>query len=125
MRQFKSGAIRSSNDGKIEYYGFRHPLIEKSFGEYMLRHQVQEDGKLRSSDNWWKGWDKEVSLQSLIRHLEDLTAIHAGYNVYKVRDKGEKTIYTKDEMKGEKVSAEDCLNAIKFNCNAYLLEILK
>lgn len=130
MRKFDSGAVRSSNAGKNEYYGYRHPLVEKSFGDYMRKHQIQEDGKERKANNWWGGWDKEVSLQSMIRHMEDLTALHAGYNVYKIYTKeGEKTVYSKKEIftfsKCIKVTEEDCLNAVKFNSNAYLLEVLK
>lgn len=133
MRLFKSGATRSNAGGKISYYGFRHPLVELSFGKYMLRHQIQEDGKKREPNNWWKGWNKSVSIQSLVRHCEDLQAIYAGYDVWKIRDKnGEETRYTKigtvfNLEKGqicEMVTEEDCLNAIKFNCNAYLLNIL-
>lgn len=137
MRKFSSGAVRSNAGGKIEYYGFRNPLCELSFGKYMLKHQVQEDGKLRSSSNWWGGWSKDVSLQSLVRHVEDLQAIHAGLTVIKVRNKKkeiETTYYLqpnelpyksgKDE-ECEVVSEEECVNAIKFNCNAYLLEHLK
>ena len=103
----------------------------------MLKHQTQEDGNQRKANNWWSGWDKEISLQSLIRHLEDLTALHAGYKVFKIRHKkgieGEKTIYlqqgkeliTSDYQSVESVTEEDCLNAIRFNSSAYLLEILK
>ena len=134
MRKFISGAIRSSNNGKNEYYGYRHPLVEKSFGDYMKKHQVQEDGQERKSNNWWGGWDREVSLQSLIRHLEDLTALHAGYDVWKVySDSGEKTVYClkgkpfniKDNEKCICVTEEDCCNAIRFNSGSYLLEVLK
>ena len=134
MRVFKTGATRSSNSGKNEYYEYRHPLVEKSFGDYMKKHQVQEDGKERKANNWWSGWDKEVSLQSMIRHLEDLTAIQAGYEVWKVySNEGEKTIYSnpgetfyiKKDLKVVKVSEIDCCNAIRFNSGAYLLEALK
>lgn len=127
MRHFETGAIRSSNKGKNEYYGFRHPVIEKSFADYMRKHQVQEDGNLRTSNNWWGGWGTEISLQSMIRHLEDLTALHSGYKVWKVYDNGEETIYSNEKPKGKvvEVSIEDCLNAIRFNTGAYLLEHLK
>ena len=133
MRLFKSGATRSNAEGKISYYGFRHPLVELSFGKYMLRHQVQEDGKKREPNNWWRGWNKSVSIQSLVRHCEDLQAIYAGYQVVKVRNKdgetthyikeGQQVIVTKDD-KCEVIGEEECVNAIKFNCNAYLLNIL-
>ena len=129
VRKFKSGATRSSSEGKIEYAGFRHPLCELSFGKYMNKHRVQEDGKLRESNNWWNGWTTDVSLQSMVRHVEDLQAIHAGYNVYKIKSKdGEETVYTTSEYKGNGVAditEEECLNAIRFNTQSYLLEHLK
>ncbi len=134
MRKFKKGSIRDTNKGKISYYGFRHPLVEHSFGKYMLKHQKQADGQLRSPNNWWGGWSEDISIDSLIRHAEDLQAIHAGLYVYKVRDNGEETVVLpypyKEIFKKELpknwnlVSKEDCYNAIKFNCNAGLLEHL-
>ena len=37
MRTFKGNATRDTNKGKkISYFGFRHPLVEHSFGKYML-----------------------------------------------------------------------------------------
>lgn len=137
MRRFTSGAIRSQASGKIEYYGFRHPIVELSFGKYMLKHQKCEDGSIRASNNWFGGWSTDISLQSMLRHVEDLTALHAGLNVYKIRtEKGEETIYLAENQNlklpegvtlknVEIVTIEDCLNAIKFNSGAYLLEHLK
>lgn len=134
MRQFNGEAVRDSDKGKIHYLGFRHPLVEHSFGQYMLRHQVCADGSIRKADNWWDGWSEQVSLDSMLRHVADLEALNAGYDVYKVRGKnGEKTIYQKsgsilktekDEIV-QKVDEEETLNAIRFNCGSYLLEILK
>jgi hypothetical protein len=133
MREFKGGATRSNSDGKIEYNGFRHPLVELSFGKYMNKHQVQEDGKLRSSNNWWNGWDKKISLDSLVRHVEDLQAIYDGFIVIKeMVNKKEITHYLQPiqlpfitNNKTTVVSEEECVNAIRFNCGSYLLEHLK
>jgi hypothetical protein len=134
MRIFLSKATRDTNKGKISYYGFRHPLVEHSFGKYMLRHQKQANGKLRSPFNWWGGWSEDISIDSLTRHTADLEALHAGLFVYKVRDKGEETVilpysYEKTFKKSlpknwTKINKEEVLNAIKFNCNAYLLKLL-
>lgn len=133
MRLFKSGATRSNSDGKISYYGFRHPLVELSFGNYMLKHQVQEDGKIREPNNWWKGWDKKTSLESLVRHVEDLQAIYSGLVVVKeiVKNK-ERTHYLQPnelplitDNKVSVISEEDCYNAIRFNCGSGLLEYLR
>ena len=134
MRNFKSGATRSNADGKLEYFGFLHPLVDKSFCEYMNKHRIQEDGKLRDSNNWWKGWDKSISLQSLVRHVEDLKAINAGLMVIKLRNgKEEKTYYLQNGKtliipkgyEAEEINEEECVNAIRFNCGSYLLDILK
>jgi len=129
MRKYKTGSTRSNADGKIDYLGFTNPLTEHSYGKYMLKHRVQEDGELRDADNWWKGIDQNATIQSLIRHTKDLEAIHAGYYVYKVRDKEEeKTVVSIKPLKAFKyceVTKEECLNAIRFNCGSYLLEELK
>lgn len=134
MRVFSSSATRDTNKGKIAYYGFRHPLVEHSFGKYMLKHQKQADGKLRSPDNWWGMWDTDISLDSLTRHITDLEALHAGLFVYKVRDDGEETVvlpYSYEETfkkplpkNWTRVDEEESLNAIRFNCGSYLLKLL-
>lgn len=133
-RIFESGANRNSSNGKLEYLGFNHPVLEQKFAEYMHKHRVLEDGTLRDSNNWWKGWDKEVSLQSLNRHVQDLNAIHAGYIVVKFKtNKGETTKYITIEefvlMRVgrndiEVVTEEDCCSAIRFNSMAYLLQTI-
>lgn len=131
IRRFESGATRSSSDGKIEQYGFRHPLVEHSFGKYMKVHQVQENGERRTSNNWWCGWSEDISIQSLVRHVEDLQAIQAGLYVYKVKGfDGENTVVSihpieELEETGARVSKDDCYNAARFNCTAGLLEHLK
>ena len=131
MRKFKGNAVRDTNEGKISYFGFRHPLVEHSFGKYMLKHQTCADGSKREASNWWSGWSEDVSIDSLVRHVEDLQAIHAGLYVYKVRGfNGENTIVNDKPIKelekfGARVTKEDCYNAARFNCGAGLLEYLK
>ncbi len=132
IRKFKTGGLRDCGDGKLNYYGFRHPLLEQSFAKYMHEHRKMQDGTLRDADNWWKGWDKEISLQSLVRHVEDLQAIHAGYMVIEERDDEgvHKTYMTRDEAcmlthDFKVITAEECTNAIRFNAEAYKLQLLK
>lgn len=130
MRKFETGAIRSPATGKVEYYGFRHPRVELSFGQYMEQHQTMENGEKRTSKNWWGGWDTEVSLQSLVRHTEDLQALQAGYKVYKERgENGEVTHYLSGTEKPGagwvECDAIETANAIKFNANAFILQKLK
>jgi len=141
IRKFDNGAFRDTSDGKYDYFGFRNPLIEQSFAKYMHEHRKMSDGTYRDADNWWAGWDKEISLQSMIRHLEDLQAIQAGLIVFELRYNGgvhkiyltggiekanEKVKEWKESDIGFKwITAEDCLNAIRFNSGAYLLQELK
>lgn len=68
MTAMESGATRSSSEGKPDYRGYISPLALRMFGEYMLRHQTQADGKQRSSDNWKKGMPLERYIESLMRH---------------------------------------------------------
>jgi len=140
IRKFEGGGLRDSGEGKHDFFGFRHPLLELSFAEYMQSHRKMEDGTLRDAANWWKGWDKEISLQSLIRHVEDLQALQAGYIVFEVRDEGgvhKEYVKSIDEannkvrdwkdmkVKFKWITAEECCNAIRFNSMSYLLEYLK
>jgi len=131
MREFNNGAIRSSAEGKIDWLGVRHPKVEASFGNYMRKHTQTEDGSQRAYNNWWGGWDEEISIQSLNRHVEDLNAIQAGQYVYKIKDFGGEHTFIYDEPQivldkfGARVTKEDCYNAVRFNCGAGLLEYLK
>ena len=130
MRTFENGGTRDTADGKFEFRGFRHPLCEHSFGAYMHHHRLQADGTFRDSDNWWHGWDKKVSLESLLRHTLDLEALHADLDVYKERDEyGEHTHYVSCGApvpeNWRQVDEEECCNAIRFGTQAYLLQVLK
>ena len=69
MRTFETGATRDDEDDKIDYEGFMHPLVIRAFGEYMHENRLQNDGKLRSSDNWQKGIPKDAYMKSGWRHF--------------------------------------------------------
>lgn len=142
MRQFKDKkGIRDVSNGKISYFGFRHPLCEHSFGKYMLKHRRCADGTLRDANNWWSVWEEEVSIDSMTRHVVDLEALEAGLYVYKARyidEEGEEAEethvfpYSFEETFNEPlpenweiVSKEDCYNAIRFNATAGLLKLLR
>lgn len=79
MRTFSSGATRDTAEGKPDYAGYLCPLVIKRYGEYMLKHQKQADGKMRDSDNWKKGMDNKVYLSSLFRHFHDVWMELEGY----------------------------------------------
>jgi len=136
IRKFESGAVRDTSSSKYDYFGFREPRTEQIFAWYMDKHRKLPDGSMRDANNWWKGWSKDISLQSLVRHVEDLQAIHAGLAVIEVRgvngvrkvyhdlSKGEPYIIEEDE-EATVVSVEDATSAIRFNAMAYLLEHIK
>lgn len=136
IRKFEGGAVRDSNLGKLDYYGFRHPKLEQLFAQYMDDHRHLPDGSLRNANNWWATWDKEISLQSLVRHVEDLQAIQAGYVVIEIRStKGVRKVYhdlsnnepyiIEEDEEAKVISVEECCSAIRFNSQAYLLKHIK
>ena len=104
-RTFQTGATRDTDVNKPDYEGFLSPLAIKKFGEYMNRHRLQSDGKIRASDNWQKGIPKGEYMKSLWRHFLDLWLFHRGYA-------GRTTI-------------EDALCGVIFNAMGYLHEIEK
>ena len=112
MREFKTGATRDTDAGKNDYEGFYSPLVVEAFGDYMNKHRIQADGKLRDSDNWQKGIPKDAYMKSLWRHFLDMWFLHRGY----------KRI---DKQTGEELTMKEVLCAILFNVQGYLYEILK
>lgn len=105
MRNFETGATRDSDENKFDYEGFLSPVVIKRFGEYMHKNRIQNDGKLRASDNWQKGIPKEAYIKSALRHFMDWWLMHREYE-------------PNEEL-------EDALCALLFNVNGYLFEILK
>lgn len=107
MRQFNTGATRSSSEGKLDFEGFLSPRVLISFAQYLHKHRLQTDGKVRDSDNWQKGIPEDVYMKSLCRHFIDVWSMHRGF----------------DPVSPE--SFEDALNGILFNAMGYLFEHLK
>lgn len=105
MREFETGAIRDTDEGKVDYEGFLSPLVLKRFGEYMNKHRVQTDGKLRDSDNWQKGIPLNVYMKSMYRHFIDVWQNHRKGVLRDVQ--------------------EEALCALLFNVMGYLHELLK
>lgn len=104
MRTFKTGATRDSSDEKLDYEGFLSPLVLERYAQYLHKHRVQADGKVRDSANWQLGMDKSVYAKSLLRHTISFWKAHRGY-------------------KAEDI--EESLSAIIFNASGYLFELLK
>jgi hypothetical protein len=115
MREFKTGATRNSDEGKNDYDGFLSFLVIQEFGNYMNKHRVQADGKLRDSDNWQKGFGErhyDVCMKSAFRHFLDFWAIHRGYKRY-------------DSIDGHEITLTEAGCAILFNIMAYMHIFLK
>ena len=112
MRNFDTGATRDTEDGKIDYWGFISPKAMKSFGEYMMKHQKQADGKLRASDNWKKGIPMDAYLRSMFRHMMDVKALLDTSSIDRMEG------YAPDE-------AVELMNAILFNVQGWLHEAMK
>ena len=71
MREFSTGATRSSDTGKPSYLKYiSHPVWVR-YGKYMLEHETQADGKKREAGNWQKGIPSREALESLARHMTD------------------------------------------------------
>lgn len=105
MREFETGATRDSDKNKPDYEAFLSPLVIERFGQYMMKHQVQADGQIRSGDNWQKGIPKDAYMKSGWRHFFDWWKEHRGL--------------------GSREGLEDALCAILFNVQGYLHEHLK
>lgn len=114
MRTFDGGATRDDDTNKPDYEGYLSPLVIRRYGEYMLKHQRQSDGTMRSSDNWQYGIPRDAYMKSLWRHFFDVWSLHRGYNVWNL-PRG----YTAREC------IEEALCALIFNAMGYLHEHLK
>lgn len=140
-RVFSSGANRNSSLGKFTYKDFINPLNEYSYGKYMDGKRVLADGTIRDGDNWQKGIPKDSLLDSLTRHIKELELLHLGFVVIQYTDeKGEHTEVFQDQevnefkafveildskdIKWHFIELEDVLNAIRFNSEAYKLQVL-
>ena len=108
IRKFETGATRDTEEEKLDYEGFLHPIVLRAYAKYMHKHRLQPDGELRDSDNWQKLFGEkhyDVCMKSLLRHVIDLWLEHRGYES---RD-----------------GKEDALCAILFNAQAYLYKLEK
>jgi len=105
IRKFTTGAIRDSDQQKIDPEGFLSPLVIERYCQYMHKHRFMADGSVRESDNWQKGIPVDVYMKSMWRHFLDIWKWHR-----KV-----------DEM----VDIEESLCALLFNVQGMLFEILK
>lgn len=81
LRSFNTGATRSSSEGRYDPEGYLSPIAIEAYCEYMLKHQYQSDGNIRSSDNWQKGMPFDTYMKGMWRHFLHLWTRHRGYRV--------------------------------------------
>lgn len=112
MRSFASGATRNTDTSKLDYEGFLSPVALESFAKYMHSHRIQADGNMRASDNWQKGIPMDVYMKSMWRHFFDVWKLHRGLPAHSPEDNHALTL-------------EEALNAMLFNVQGYLHEVLK
>jgi len=112
IRQFTTGATRDIDRGKLDPEGFLSPLVLERYAEYMHKHRLQSDGKLRDSDNWQRGIPEHVYIKSAWRHFLDWWMIHRGWQ-------------RNDKSDGHLITAEEALCGVIFNAMGYLHELLK
>jgi hypothetical protein len=120
VRQFSSGATRSSDEGKIDYEGFLSFPVLELYGTYMTKHRVQVDGSLRSSSNWKKGIPlvgEGSYIKAFTRHSFELVALAAGYTPARVK----RELPTASHR--ERILDTAC--AVLFNVQGFLHEALK
>lgn len=81
MRNFESGGVRDTDEGKIDPEGCLSPLVLQKFSEYMLQHTTQADGNKRGSDNWQAHFGENhyaICAKSFWRHALDFWLAHRG-----------------------------------------------
>jgi hypothetical protein len=104
MRNFDTGAIRGNAEEKLEFVGFISPIAQHRFAEYMHKHRVCEDGRVRSSGNWKKGIPIESYVDSFLRHANEF---HEAWDA------------------GQLARAEEIACALFFNVQGFLHERVK
>lgn len=112
IRTFSTGATRNLDVNKLDFEGFYSPLAMESFAKYMHSHRMQKDGTLRAADNWQRGIGFDVYMKSMWRHFFDVWKMHRGHKAYSPED-------------GHELTIEEALNAMTFNSNGYMHELLK
>lgn len=75
MRDFDTGATRSALLDKLMYSRFLSPRVLRRYCEYLHEHRKQADGNIREPDNWKKGIDEGVYVDSNLRHSWDVWEI--------------------------------------------------
>ncbi len=81
IRKFDTGATRDTVEGKLDYVKALCPLVLRRYVQYLNKHRLQPDGKMRAFDNWKKGIPREVYHSSKGRHFFADWLLEEGYEV--------------------------------------------
>lgn len=112
FRVFDTGASRDTDKGKIDIDAVFPPELMESQAQYMLEHSTMPDGSTRSQSNWQKGMPIDTAyIKSLSRHFNDFRKVMRGHTVI-------------DKKTGNPWTLEKLANAIVFNSNGILFEVL-
>lgn len=85
-RVFESGAMRDTDQDKLDYEAFLCPLVTQRYAQFMHKHRKMPDGTYRDGDNWQKGIPLDQLIKSATRHMEDVKLHHRGYSHKTVED---------------------------------------
>lgn len=107
---FKTGATRSTSEGKVDFEGHLNPEVLAIFGDYMNRHRIQRDGQTRKSDNWQQGIPVYRYVKSLVRHTFEFWRMWRGHAVT-------------NPDSGSLFTFQDVLCAIMFNVMGIIYEL--
>jgi hypothetical protein len=107
-RIFETGAVRDTDERKLDYEGFLSPFALEAMAKYMDFHRELPDGTLRKSDNWQLGIPPEAYMKSLYRHVIDAWKWHRG-----------------GDLRSNETNIIFALCGILFNAQGYLHELLK
>ena len=86
MQEFSTGATRDDSLHKPKYGGYFSPSALRAFGAYMLKNEVQADGKRREAGNWKKGIPKDAYMESMWRHFLDAWEAHESGDTEKLKE---------------------------------------
>jgi len=110
VRVFSTGATRDTSADKLNYVKALSPIVLQRYVQYLSKHRLQPDGKMRDFDNWKKGIPCEEYLDSRVRHEIAVWLLSEGFPA---------------EDNHGPVNVEDSLCAIIFNAMGELFEVLK
>ena len=106
IRTFEGGATRNNDPERIDFIRMLSIPALFSYAKYMRAHRKQADGSMRAFDNWKSGMPEHEVLESLLRHVLDLIALHEGLEPLR------------------ECEIEETCCAIKFNIDTYLHQFL-